>query len=640
MYHSRKIGVFISHIMGHYQKHVCQGIIDKALEYGYTAEIFTTLDGENLGDYGIGEESILSIPDYADYSGIIFASETYPAVTFKEQILASLQENCRCPVVEIAVTDQHFPAVALENNRMTADLVTHLATVHHHRRICYLGCSRQPYFSDNRENHYHSAMNAAGLSVGKYDTCACEPTQNSVADALSYFLSDERKPDAIVCYNDEIALLLMQEIEKQGYRIPEDIAITGCDYSQDGQHVLPPLTSVTFPVYELGTCAIETLLKLIHGESVPAVTEVPAQVVYSASCGCKTEHKVDILSFQQSLNHRIASLETSILSSMRMSAAFSHVTDLDDGMDLLENYIQNIERCKEFYLCLYADWDSLSNHIRELTMQEESAIDSEEILLALALRDGKRLPSCSFKRSTAHGLLPEHIYKQSDSAYIYTPLFFEGKKFGYVALSYEDNRIDYHFQLVHWFMNINQMLHDICEAKCTSFLVSHLENLYTKDALTGLYNKHGFLQHAQTLLAAAIPKAETLTCFLFDLDGLKIINDTYGHAEGDFALQVIGQALFHVIHPGDICARFSGDEFYLLTSGYTKKDADDLLAHVEKYLENYNRLSTKSYSVSVSGGYAAATASPESTLEEINDLFALADKEMYQRKNVKKKRPQ
>ena len=77
MYHAKKIGVFISHIFGAYQQGVCQGIIDRAVEYGYTAEIFTSLDGENLGSYARGEESILHIPNYYSFNGVIFASDTY-----------------------------------------------------------------------------------------------------------------------------------------------------------------------------------------------------------------------------------------------------------------------------------------------------------------------------------------------------------------------------------------------------------------------------------------------------------------------------------------------------------------------------------------------------------------------------------
>lgn len=632
MYHSLKIGIFISHIMGHYQKYICQGIIDKALEYGYTAEIFTTMDGENLGEYGIGEKSIIQLPNYEDYSGIIFASDSYPAEELKKQILHSLQTDCHCPVIEIATVQPHFPAVALENNSMTADLVRHLGTEHGYKRICYLGCSEQPYFSDSRENYYRSAMDELGISIGEKDVCACTITPDSVQEAFSAFLSVGSIPEAIVCYNDDIALLLMQIAKESGYRIPEDIAITGCDNSRRGQNTIPPLTTVTFPVYELGVCATQQLLALIRGESIDAITFVSAQPLYRNSCGCLKHEFTDLFPYQQLQHERIVSLEASILESMRMSASFSCIKDLEEGLDMLAQHIRHIEHCREFYLCLYSGWDSVPSYVQELTLQEDSSYDSDEILLKLAIRDGKRLPECSFKRSSAGGLLPKHIYQQSDSAYIYTPLFFENKAFGYVALSYENNQIAYVFQLVHWFLNINQMLHLICENRCNTILLEHLESFYTKDSLTGLYNKHGYLQHAETLIAQASAKKETVTCFIFDLNRLKQINDTYGHAEGDFAIQVIGQALLRVTRPEDICARFSGDEFYLLTSGYTKKDADDLLAHVAKYLSNYNHLCTKPYTISASGGYASATASCGFSMADVDALFAEADQLMYQQK--------
>lgn len=637
MYHTEKIGVFISHIMGYYQKNVCQGIIDKALEYGYSVEIFTTLDGENLGDYGIGEESILHLPDYTEYCGIIFASDTYPCTELKEQICNSLLRDCSCPIIEIAAANCHFPSVSLDNNSMTAELVTHLAQIHHCKRICYLGCDSQRYFSDCRKQHYLSAMNATHLTVGDHDVYACEITESAVADALSYFVQDNHTPNAIVCYNDAMALMLMHAALNAGYRIPDDIAITGCDNTQDGQNAIPSLTTVTFPVYELGTCAVNTLFQKIRGIAIPAVTQVTASIVYAGSCGCCDHSGRDVLTFQQSLNHRIASLESSILESMRMSAAASHIKDLDEGMDLIAHYMQGIEHCREFYLCLYEDWNSLPLSIQEFTAPNaDTSNNNGEIQLCLAMRDGKRLPSCSFKRSLTHALLPEHICRQSNSAYIYTPLFFEDKEFGYVALAYEGNRIDYHFQLVHWFLNINQMLHSICEAECNHLLLHHLEDIYTRDSLTGLYNRHGYRKQAEILLAHAISHHENITCFLFDLDGLKQINDTYGHAEGDFALQVIGQSLSHVTRENDVCAHFSGDEFYLLTSGYTEKDADDLLAHVNSYLTNYNRLSSKEYTISVSGGYASAPEDKGLCFQDIDDLFAQADQQMYQRKHAKK----
>lgn len=631
MYHTKRIGVFISHIFGYYQRQVCQGIIDRALEYGYTAEIFTSMDGENLGTYGIGEESILRVPNYDSLDGVIFASETYPSAELKSKILANLQASCTCPIIEIAVYDLHFPAISLENNSTTRELTEHLISEHGYRRICYLGCREELFFSDQREAFFRSAMKDNGLAVGSHDVFIGNYSDDSAATALSFF-EKKGKLDAVVCYNDRMALLFMMAAFSSGYQIPEDIAITGCDDTPDGHNVTPVLTTVSFPVYTLGTAAVEQLIHRIQGAEIPPVTTVRAHAMIGNSCGCQKCSNPNPVFFAQKLTGRITNLENSILGSMRMSAAFQGISDIDEGADLLEKYISEIEHCREFYLCLYANWDSVSNHILEITENEAERISADTILVKLAMREGKRLPECSFKKSS---LLPEHIYKESESAYIYTPLFFEDREFGYVALAYENNRIEYHFQLVHWLMNINQMLQSICKAKSTGLLVNRLEDIYMKDALTGLYNKHGYNHRRALLLHAAVSNRERITCFLFDLDELKQINDNYGHEEGDFAIQVIGHALENSARPDDICARFSGDEFYLLTRGYSEADADRLIADVGKYLDNYNRLSSKKYNISASSGYAAALPDSSFTEEQIHDLFRLADQNMYYQKKGK-----
>lgn len=625
MYHSKKIGIFISHIMGFYQQNVCQGIIDKALEYGYTAEIFASMDGENLGDYSLGENSILKIPNFNEFSGVIFASTTYPQSELKEQIAITLLQKCSCPVIDITENNDIFPSVTLENNSTTKELVHHLVSVHGYKHICYLGCEAERYFSDSRENYYREAMTNAGLTIGFNDIYTADYTPESVTDALKHFTSGDSAPDAVVCYNDHMALLFMEAALKKGYKIPGDFAVTGCDHSEEGQNITPCLTGVSFPVYELGATAVECLIKKIKGEDIPLHTQVPAHIIIGNSCGCHTSESKNSFFYQRALLNRIDGIEQSIFSSMRMSAAFQSITDIDDAMDLLESYIQSISHCHEFYLCLYDGWDSVSSHIQELTEQYEDEIVADEIHLKLAMRDGKRLPECSFTKNT---LLPEHIYRHSDAAYLYMPLFFKNKEFGYVALSYEQNRINYHLRFVHWFMNINQMLQRICDAKNTNILVTHLEDIYTKDALTGLLNKHGYMLYEERIVEDAIEKVKTLTCFIFDLNDLKYINDTFGHCEGDFAIQVIGHALSSTTRYGDICARFTGDKFYMISSNYTKAEASDLLTRIYKYLNNYNKLSYKEYSISSSGGFAQATPKHGFSKDDLKELYTKAEKEM------------
>ena len=625
MYHSKKMCVFISHIFGVYQQGVCQGIIDKALEYGYTVEIFTSLDGENLGAYEIGEEGIMRIPNYDSFDGIIFASDTYISSDLKQKILDKLQ-TLSCPIVEIAVTDSNFPTVALENSSMSGELTTHFLTVHHASRVCYLGCSDESFISDLRENYYKEALQKHGKTPGEKDIYRCGYDAAAVDEALTFFC-EAGIPEAVVCYNDRMALLFLASVLAAGYRIPEDIAITGCDDTPDGHNASPMLTTVSFPVYELGITAVENLLTLIRGNDLPPTTLLSAKPLIHNSCGCKSSENTNAVFFMRELSSRIATLESSILSSMNMSASLQHITDLDYGMDLLEQFVQKIENCREFYLCLYSDWDSVSSHILALTNNEETVADTDTILLKFALKNGKRLPECSYRKKN---LLPDYIYDDSDCAYIYTPLFFEDKEFGYIALSYIDNRIDYHFRLVQWQININQMLQSIREAKRTGMLVARLEDIYMKDSLTGLYNKHGYNHFEVQLLNRAISENIPLTAFLIDMDGLKTINDTYGHSEGDFAIRVLGQALESTSNEGDLCARFSGDEFYMLTAGLSDKEAKLRTEAIESYLDSYNKLSIRQYHISCSCGFYSALPTPDFTSEHIQELFSEADKKMYE----------
>lgn len=623
MYHAKKIGVFISHIFGAYQQGVCQGIIDRAVEYGYTAEIFTSLDGENLGSYALGEESVLHIPNYDSFDGILFASDTYISQELREKILKRLKA-LSCPIVEIAVKDAHFPAVSLENNSMTGDLTSHFLNVHRASRVCFLGCASESYISDMREGYYREALKKQGKMPGENDIYHCRYEDEDVNRALAFFCRTGT-PEAVVCYNDRLALMFLAAALAAGYRVPDDIAITGCDDTPDGRHVSPLLTTVSFPVYELGARALENLLTLIRGGSPDAACPA-AEPLIRNSCGCGHIENANSVLFTQALSARIASLENSILGSMNMSSSLQHVTDLDAGMDLLTGFLPQLEHCREFYLCLYADWDSVSSHILALTDQEETAADTDIILLKFAYKNGKRLPECSFLKKS---LLPDYLYTDSDCAYIYVPLYFEDKKFGYIALAYEDNRIDYQFRLVQWQMNINQMLQGICEAKRTGMLVSRLEDIYMKDPLTGLYNRHGYDRLEEPLLHRAVSEGLPLTAFLIDMDGLKAVNDTYGHSEGDFAIQVLGQAIESTAAEGDICARFSGDEFYILTAGLSEKEAKQRAESIAAYLDNYNKLSGKAYDISCSCGYASALPAPGFTAEHIQELFSLADRQMY-----------
>lgn len=633
MYHTKKIALFISHIYGEYQKNVCQGVIDKAAEFGFQTEVYATSDGEDVGAYGIGEDSILRIPNFADFSGVILASDTYPQIELKDKIKHFLEENCAYPIIEITELDSCFPTISLENNTSTGTLTQHLITVHNYKRICYLGCSTQELFSKKRERAYRNIMTQHALSVGPNDVFESDFSPESITAAFDFFTdSCANLPDAVICYNDRIALLFMAEVLRAGYKVPEDIALVGCDLSKEGQSIHPCLTSVTFPVYHLGTSAVEQLVNCIRGTSIPSQTIVFAEPWFGASCGCNCESSGNPLFYMEELSQHIGKLELSTFSSMQMRADFSHVTDIETGMDRLEKYVRRLKDCREFYLCLYSDWDSVAQPIRELTDTAEEDCPKDTITLQFALRDEKRLSECTFSKSS---LLPEYLTKGSDSAYIISPLFFEARAFGYLVMAYDQNHINYRFEQVPWIMNITGLLQNICEAKGSQLMQDKLFDLYMRDSLTGLYNRHGYEQKAAALLDSCALEQE-VTVFLFDMDCLKQINDEHGHGEGDFALRVIGQAIHNTASSDMICTRFGGDEFMVLSNQVSEEEAADFVDRVSSFLQNYNRLSTKPYTLSVSGGFASENYFHGMNLTSLQDLLTIADARMYEQKRRKK----
>ncbi len=630
MYRHKKIGVFISHIYGDYQSRLLSGIVNKAKEYGYLVEIFASNDGENLGDYVIGETSILTIPKPEDYIGMILVSSTYLLSSLGKDIEKLLQENFSCPIIDINQSPSIYPRITLENHRPVKDLVLHLGSVHHYKRICYLGSLVETESDALRRQAFIDGMNALSLPL---ENCflSCDFSQESIKGVFDKIMDSPMLPEAIVCYNDRIALSLISLLKEHEIAVPEQIAITGCDTLAFGQMTAPQLTSVTFPVDQVGEAAVEHLTKLTHKKEIPPVTTVYATPSIGASCGCNSPVTSNY-SYARKLDQQISRLEEYLILNMHMSATLQGVKDLDEGMDVLAGFVQALPGCKEFYLCLYEDWDRISGHIREITLTTEHACNSDTVLLKLAFRDGKRLPECTFtKRST----LPDYLYNEGAFSYTYAPLFFGEQNFGYIALSFENGQIGYSFSFVSWLLNVNNMLKSLYDKKSLGLLVGRLEDIYTKDELTGLLNRQGFKLLSVPAFEQAIAQQQSVAAFMFDLDSLKSINDNFGHGEGNFAIQVLAHALESAAAPGYICSRPGGDEFQILAPDCTAEKASQLIDNVHKYLNNYNKLHTKEYLIQVSSGFCVQIPTSPSDLSE---MFEQADQAMYENKHGKCKK--
>lgn len=153
-----------------------------------------------------------------------------------------------------------------------------------------------------------------------------------------------------------------------------------------------------------------------------------------------------------------------------------------------------------------------------------------------------------------------------------------------------------------------------------------LEHLVYRDPLTDLYNRRG-LEHAIELLNASRAVAPQQIAVLYlDVNGLKQINDSAGHACGDAVIRETAGVLRHVLHVADIKARIGGDEFVALIRQRPNRSLATVMQQLQHEIQRRNRLSDRLYTLSLSIGSLQLPAQQRLVMEEI---LAQADQRMY-----------
>lgn len=164
-------------------------------------------------------------------------------------------------------------------------------------------------------------------------------------------------------------------------------------------------------------------------------------------------------------------------------------------------------------------------------------------------------------------------------------------------------------------------------------LQRQLAELAVTDDLTGLSNRRGFLSQAEARMEIARRSGELLALIFADVDGLKKVNDQYGHEMGSRMIIDTAHLLKQSFRQADVLARWGGDEFVVLLGHGTSDTQDIVLERLQTKISEFNESSSDPYELSVSFGVAAIDLKSETPIEEV---IAQADTSMYEQKRKKK----
>jgi diguanylate cyclase (GGDEF)-like protein len=654
------IAVLMGGIQTYLPQQLLIGIHDAAVEMDVnisyflainTKMIFRNMIGKDIGnvyDYQLNtiyDYSLLSGADgvIINYGSIgIYLDQSDPgkfAGRYNSVPLVVLSETADIPNAHYLISDNY------QGIRMIMD---HLIREHGYRKILFVSGPETNMDSQERKRGYQDAMREAGLF--------CDNSMMAVGDYYEYVDDQvetllDRNPDAeaIVFANDEMTLAGYRVCEKRGLKVGQDIAITGYDDGEIAASMNPPLTTVSQDGITIGRQAVMDLVNRLRGGSAES-RHIPVKLVCRQSCGCRKQEDIShrsmhfIFEEYRSLSDRMAHMKRESLEFQRKSWFLPYFS-----RDL-SNYTEDDE---QFYRQIILDLKRISPANMFLFLLEQPILyeygdvwnKPENLYLTACCRNGrvKSYPAYARPEINKDCCMSELLNDGEEHQYSNFLLFSNEKQYG--LLTCDIKQPEFHFfHMLSLQLGLVLRYHEMSqyEAAYRLEMSKSMEQMKQRnheldlisgyDALTGLANLRGFMEQIGKMRPSA---GKLHSCMIYaDLDHLKEINDTWGHKEGDFAIEAAGQILKKCLRDTDIVGRIGGDEFLALV--FTDSDAvvENLRERIRKACDELNETSGKPYYVELSVGMVDFDYRTDTNIQTI---IAQADTKLYENKKFRKK---
>ena len=193
------------------------------------------------------------------------------------------------PVVLVGQPVESFPCVCVNGDMAEGARITvrHLNALGH-ERIALLGGSHNKRGTSSREHGYHDEMQRLGLSDGLRFRQELGYNLEDGAAGVMKLLSGQPKckwPTAIIAINDLVAMGALRQLHRMNIKVPEEMAVVGCDNQFFSAYTQPPLTTLDLHISELGRLAVSYLLNWQEGQSFLHVMDT--SLIIRESCGAK-----------------------------------------------------------------------------------------------------------------------------------------------------------------------------------------------------------------------------------------------------------------------------------------------------------------------------------------------------------------
>lgn len=629
-----RIAIIVAGIDQTYQSSILHGIQSTASECAFDFYVFSSFSGvmDNVS-HDMGELNIFNLPDFNDFDGAILLTNTIGYQYAVNDILARIK-SAGIPAVCIDNDVEGLFHIGIDNRTAMRKITEHFIKVHGFTKFNYISGPVGNSESDARLAAFLEVLEENNISIDENRIYYGDFRAPSGKAAVEYFRKNTPyMPQAIICANDVMAAAAINRLYEDGFKVPEEIAVSGFDNTFNNHNLRIELTSVERPITLSGQLAVKMLYNRLHDIEQERSIILDMSTRFTESCGCHDSVIHDDHGYKE-LNianySRLESYNTYMTIFNQLSCKLHGCNTFEEYIDCLKKFVSQVDP-EECYFCLCDNWRSefIDNNGTVKRNDEIYTEYANTMLVPIAYYRGRFYDVAPISKKS---LVPDINREQENKFYYFLPLHFGERCLGYMSIS--NCKVSLHNTMFQSLcITINNSLENIRKLICLNYAVERMGSLYTQDTFSGIYNRAGFVQATSDIFSTCAQKHRNVMLMFIDLDGLKVINDTYGHETGDIAIRSIADVLCKSCDKNEIYCRFGGDEFIVFAADYTDEEASELTARIEENIAEENRTANHSFTLSASTGYIIAV--PEKN-EDLFRFITEADKIMYETKRKKK----
>lgn len=643
------VALFVSEFEDPYINEVAKGAVRAAEELGYNLYLFPIryVDGQGMPpiEYDCDYQNNVML-QFVENTGIDIALLTLGSVGTKlsDEERRDFLSHLSVPVVLITNDMEGYTGVNVDNEAGLIQGIEHLIHQHKRKHLGYISGRMSNQNAQLRRKVFEEVMAKNGFTPEQYHIVEGDFASSS-EEASRKMFEEFPEVDALVCGNDVIGYGAYHVIEERGLHIGEDVAVLGFDDSPYSREIKPGLATVRVDSDMLGYEAVKVCERVLKGEK-PQL-RIPTVFVPRESCGChgvsdriQRDEMMSLLEREASINYTLMSVSRNITNSEEENdRIYAMILKSLCRMDLKSVYLYTFPQEIAFHR---GDIWEKPNYVK---------------LQAYYQKKGKRTPQIHYQP------MPIYTYPVKDQdviqvkgeereihfSDIFHNAFLTAQESGvYVVTLLYAGEIQYGFLIwevePEYFCQISKMSYQVSNAlkidrllSSRNQLVEQLEEVSRTDPLTGILNRRGYMEKLGQDVATAENAGKFAIAVYADMNNLKVVNDRYGHEEGDAALRAVAMILqdtiLHFNKEGEV-GRLGGDEFsaYLISTAMIPEE--EFRRQLKESTQNFNEKSDKPYQVTMSAGFCQFRCSWR---VDVDTELDKADRKLY---IDKKEKPQ